>query len=172
MSTPIIALRAAAPQDRDTLANLMQLYLYDIAPYAHGGWRDLGPDGRYAYAWLDHYWSEPDRHPFLIQANDDLAGFVLVNAHRLVPAWTPARSIAEFFVLAKYRRRGVGAAAARATFDRFPGRWQVAQDTPNTNAQAFWRAVIDAYTGGAFETRLLADERWHGPVLLFTSPGV
>ena len=38
-------------------------------------------------------------------------------------------------------------------------------------AQHFWRATIDAYTGGEFETHDLNDERWKGPVLTFGAPG-
>lgn len=167
----MVTLHEVPAAERDTLANLLQLYLYDIAEYAHGGWNPIGADGRYAYRWLDAYWTDARRHPLRIDADGTLAGFVLVNAHSLVPDWEPAHAIAEFFVLRAHRRRGVGAAAAHAVFDRFPGRWQVAQDAPNTGAQAFWRTTIAAYTGGAFETRHLDDETWKGPVLLFTSPG-
>jgi predicted acetyltransferase len=36
--------------------------------------------------------------------------------------------MAEFFVLPKYRRGGVGTDAARAVFARFPGEWHVTSD--------------------------------------------
>lgn len=170
-ASPEVTLRTATDADRSTLSNLLQLYLHELAPVAPGGWNPIGSDGRYAYAWLDHYGTDPDRDAFLLEIDGDLGGFVLVNQHCVVEDWTPAHSIAEFFVLPRYRHRGVGKRAAHAAFDRFPGRWQVAQDDPNETAQAFWRATIDAYTGGSFETRVLDDESWRGPVLLFTAPG-
>ena len=55
----------------------------------------------------------------------------------------------------------------RWLFDRFPGRWEVRQKAENSRAIAFWRRVIDRYTGGRFEEEVLADERWHGPVQRF-----
>lgn len=166
---PSVTLREATAADRATLDNLLQVYLHELAPVAHGGWNAIGSDGRYAYPWLDHYGADPDRAAFLVDVDGALGGFALVNTHAVVEDWTPARAIAEFFVLPRYRRLGVGRRAAHATFHRFPGRCQVAQDTPNIAAQAFWRATVDTYTQGAFETRVLDDERWRGPVLLFTA---
>ena len=50
--------------------------------------------------------------------------------------------MAEFFVLRKYRRGGVGTDAARAVFARFPGEWQTRQQFVNEAAIAFWRRTI------------------------------
>jgi hypothetical protein len=44
----------------------------------------------------------------------------------------------------------VGARAAAALFDRFAGPWEVRVLRRNTAALAFWRKVIDRYTGGAY----------------------
>ena len=68
--------------------------------------------------------------------------------------------MAEFFVMSKYRRRGVGSEAARFAFDRFPGRWEVREMAANTPAQAFWRRVIGDYTGDNFTERRLDDGAW------------
>ncbi len=79
--------------------------------------------------------------------------------------------MSEFFVMRKYRRQRVGEGAARALFDRFPGRWEVSEVPENPGAQAFWRKVIAEYTGGCYEEQVLDDERWEGPVQVFESPG-
>ncbi len=50
--------------------------------------------------------------------------------------------MAEFFVMRKYRRGGVGGEAARAVFAMFPGEWQVRQIRRNEAAIKFWRAAI------------------------------
>ena len=54
-----------------------------------------------------------------------------------------------------HSRRGTGTAAALAIFRKFPGNWRVAQDIRNTQAQAFWRKVIDQFTDGYFSGGLV-----------------
>ena len=77
------------------------------------------------------------------------------------------RAIAEFFIMRKYRRRGIGCAVACQIFDRFPGKWEVQQMVSNQRAQFFWRRVIAHYTNGQYHEVTLHDERWHGPVQFF-----
>ena len=69
------------------------------------------------------------------------------------------RDISEFFIVRRHRRRGVGTEVARLVFDRYPGKWEVTQLTRNVDAQAFWRRVIGAYTGGRYEERPRPDGR-------------
>ena len=78
-----------------------------------------------------------------------------------------AHSIAEFFVIRKFRRMGVGRSAAVALFGMFEGPWEVAQDQGNPHAQRFWHAVVENYANAGFSVEVLDDERWHGPVLSF-----
>ena len=42
----------------------------------------------------------------------------------------------------KYRRQGVGRAAAAELFQRFSGPWRVRQQKTNPRATAFWRMAI------------------------------
>lgn len=78
----------------------------------------------------------------------------------------------EFFVLRKYRRRGVGDHVARALFDGRPGRWELGQLAGSTAARAFWRATLGRYTGGDYRETQLATARWRGPVQSFVAPGL
>lgn len=80
-------------------------------------------------------------------------------------------NIAEFFIMRKWRRRGIGRQVAVTIFAQFPGSWEVALQRHNASAHAFWRAVIDAYTGGAFEEIDVHPPAWDGPVLRFLSHG-
>lgn len=94
-----------------------------------------------------------------------------------VPTWKQAQSagegdpevmdVAEFFVMRKFRRLGVGRACARRAFDRFPRCWEVREQRSNTPAIAFWRATISDYTSGRFHEEFVDDERWRGPVQSF-----
>ena len=167
-----ITLTPALEAERPILRRLMELYLYDFSEFDLA---DVGPHGLYEYPYLDHYWTDPDRHPFLIRVDGQLAGFVLVTHYNYLtgdvnPALGAAWVIAEFFVMRRYRCQGVGEAVARQIFDHFPGAWQVAQIQENTSAAAFWRRVIGRYTNQKYQEHQLDDERWCGPVQVFNSP--
>ena len=118
--------------EKDVLDQLLELYLHDLSEMTGA---DVGPHGRYGYRFLDDYWTEPDRHPFLIRVDGHLAGLAFV-------ASGAPHDVAEFFVMRKYRRQGVGRRAACALFAMFPGEWQVRQLASNAAATAFWRSVI------------------------------
>jgi predicted acetyltransferase/CYTH domain-containing protein len=131
-SVPSVELVVVTEKDRSVLRRLLQLYLHDFSELLD---TDVDPQGEFPYRYLDHYWTEPGRHPFLIQVEGAWAGFALVRA---CPHW----DMAEFFVMRKYRRQGVGRAAAHLVFAAFPGTWEVRQLEANTGATRFWRAVI------------------------------
>jgi predicted acetyltransferase len=152
-----IELVDATPADRTALRRLLELYQYDFTEFTDD---DVGPDGRFGYAYLDAYFGEANRHAMLVKADGHLAGFVLVRRAAAVHDDGDVMDMAEFFVMRKYRRRRVGAEAARRTFERFPGRWEVRQIAANTPAQSFWRRVIGDYTGGRYEERWIDDGRW------------
>ena len=137
--------------DKHILLNLLQLCQHDYSEFDGG---DVNGHGLYGYKWLDHYWTESDRYPFLITVDRNIAGFALVRDRSELGGDVVPHSIAEFFVLRKYRRQGVGRDAARRIFATLPaGPWIVTQSLTNTAAQEFWRAVIGKYTGGRFTER-------------------
>src|SRR5262245_45965688 len=118
--------------DKSTILELLQLYMYDFSELT--GW-DLGEGGRFEHRSFDIWWTDANRHPFLIRANGRLAGMALVQSGE-------PHDMAEFFVVRKYRRGGVGTRAAHVLFAMFPGEWQVRQIAANTGATAFWRRTI------------------------------
>jgi predicted acetyltransferase len=127
-----VEIEPVALADKSVLRRLLEFYVYDYSEYM--GW-DTDEHGAFGYRHLDHYWTDADRHPFFIRVDGRLAGFALVRAG------TP-HDMAEFFVMRKYRRTGVGIRAARMVFERFPGAWQVRQLAENTDGTAFWRSAI------------------------------
>ncbi|MCL6596067.1 MAG: GNAT family N-acetyltransferase [Firmicutes bacterium] len=148
-------------EDRSVLRNLVGLYLYDLSEYTGP---DVNEHGLYEYPRLDQYWLDESCHPLLIRVDGRIAGFVLVHQHDLLQE--RRHVVAEFFVMRKYRRRGVGTRAARLVFDAFPGPWEVSELPENEPAQAFWRRVIAALTDGAY-TETVVDGR---PVQYFDYP--
>ena len=160
-----VDLREAEPGEVPVLRRLMQLYLYELGTL--DGW-DIGADGLYGDAQrIENFWTEPERRSYLVRVDGALAGFALVRRGTRF-AGPAAHQISEFFILAKHRRRGIGAEVARRLFDRFPGRWEVAQMLSNGPAQAFWRVVIGRYTDGRFEDGERSLGTWRGRVQHFT----
>ncbi len=139
---------------RPAVANLLQLYLRDFSEFAtvgtpHG---EVDAEGRFPYVGLDSYWREDGRVALTIEADARLAGFALINR------WSALNrpldhSVAEFFVLRKYRRHRVGSRAAKLLFERFPGRWEAPIAWYNQPALAFWRAAVAPCADGGIEER-------------------
>ena len=141
-----VALHEATEEDLAVARNLVPYYVYDMSEYL--GWA-CTPDGRFdGCDMLPTYWSEPGKHAFMLRAGGEPAGFALVRGNHEEEDLD--YTIGEFFVLRKFRRRGVGERIARQLSDMFRGRWKVAQLMRNTPAIAFWRKVIGRYTDGAF----------------------
>ena len=122
----------ARDDDRTIVRNLLQLYIYDFSEF-NGG--DVNPHGEYSHRYFDEYWIDSDRKAFLFQVNGAWAGFALVFTGE-------PRDIAEFFVMRKYRRSGVGVRAASFLFEHLPGSWTVRQQLTNPSATRFWRKAI------------------------------
>ena len=154
----VVTVTRAAAAHKPALAHLMQLYLHDLSEFDDD---DVRADGTFSNAYLDLYWQEPGRHPFRILCDGAWAGFALV---RDLPEGV--HEMAEFFILRKFRRAGVGATAATHLFRHFGGGWHVAQEADNHPAQAFWRRVIGDVTGGRFEDTW-SDARPSGPMQIF-----
>jgi predicted acetyltransferase len=153
------------PNDEPALSRLMQLYAYDFSEFAG---LDVGDDALFHVGdALSRCWSEPRRHTFWCRVDGHLAGFVLLDERSRLTGDPEVMDVAEFFVMRKYRRKGVGSMCAAHAFDLFPRRWEVRQQANNAAATAFWRKAIHRYTGGRFQETLFDDERWHGPVQSF-----
>jgi predicted acetyltransferase len=151
-------------RERPVLRRLIDLYVYDFSEFMG---LDVEEDGRFAFHELSPYWTDPWRHPFFARVNGKLAGFVLVHDRSRLSGADGVHDMAEFFILRKYRRQGLGEQVAREIFDRFPGAWEIRQQPSNAGALAFWRRVIDRYTRGQFREVVWNDQAWQGPVQFF-----
>ena len=133
----------AGPAERGVLENLFQLYIHDFSQFWAGEARgELQNDGRFeAYPGLDAYWRDAGHYPVLVRKSGHLVGFALVRA-LTAPVLRGAHEMAEFFVVRKHRRTGIGAAAAARIYGDYPGAWETYVARRNTGALAFWRGVI------------------------------
>ena len=136
-----IEILPAQVEDKPVLQHLLQLCLHD---YSEFNGKEVNAHGLFDYPYLDYYWTEPGRYPFLVRVEGTLAGFVLVRQVELDAAG-PLWQMAEFFILRKYRRQGIGREVVHRVFNRFEGRWQVTQEEGNLPAQLFWQRVMEDY---------------------------
>ena len=159
-----LEMQTALVTDKPVLRNLLQLCLHD---YSEFNGEDVDEHGLFRYDYLDDYWNNPGRYPFLVRVGSKLAGFVLVGQLDLNQM---EYHISEFHILRKYRGCGLGRQVAFWVFDHFPGDWIVSQETCNLPAQAFWRRIIAQYTNGNFIDGFRDDSDWRGPTQFFHSP--
>jgi predicted acetyltransferase len=144
-----LVIKKAELKDKETIKNLMQFYFYDFSEYVEAY---VGSNGLFSeYFYLNNYWEEKERYPYLIEKDGKLAGFVLVSEvqEEEKQFW----SISEFFIMKKFRLSGLGRLAAHQVFQYHKGNWEVFQIESNKPAQAFWRKVINDYTEGQFVER-------------------
>lgn len=150
----------AGQEQKSVLENLLQLYAHDFSDFHEV---EIGADGRFVYKNLPLYWTDPNRHPFLLFVDGKLAGFAFVKRGSEVSGDESVWDMAEFFILRGYRRRGVASAAARMMWTRFAGRWEVRVMQSNAAAANFWSRVIDSFTGKSIRPQQveIAGEAWN-----------
>lgn len=102
--------------EKPIVGNLSQFYLYEFSQYMpslrleeHCGLYDRLPD-------LDAYWNDPNREPFIIRVDGELAGFALV----IKGTSDEPHQIGEFFVIQKFVGKGVGKTVAQKNFRYVP----------------------------------------------------
>ncbi len=144
----IFTIECAGKWHRELLANMMEKYLYELSQYENEAFDE---NGLFGYPFLDLYWTEEGRCPFLLRADGKPAGFILVNKH---PECDQPHdySIAECFVAYPYRRQGLASQAMRAVFRHLPGRYHIRFNPANQGAAAFWRKIAAEYAlNGVYE---------------------
>ena len=134
-----VELIEAGPEHQRSLENLLELYIHDFSEFVSV---DVREDGRFGYPDLPLYWSEPLRKPFLATIERKLAGFALVTRGPGLSDGSEAWDMAEFFVLRRYRHRGVGAELAQKIWRVLPGKWQIRVRSNNLPALNFWESAI------------------------------
>ena len=137
---------AAKESEKEIIRNLLEKYLCELSQYDGRG---VNAFGLYGYRYLDNYWTEKERRPFLIYTDGKIAGFALVGENPRV-FQNAKYSMNEFYILPPYRRKNFGTQAVNRLFEQFRGLWEIACHPKNAAANAFWEKLIDEYTDGDF----------------------
>lgn len=129
-----LSVTLAQSDKKPLLRFLLQEYLAELSQFGE-------VDQHYPY--FDSYWDDSQRWPYLIEINDQLAGFALVNS------WSPSGqgtdfAIAEFYILPRFRKSGIGSRAFAALLGNHPGIWELSVMSCNEAAAIFWRHALNA----------------------------
>ena len=143
-----IILKKAKFKDRKTFKNLLEKYFYEFSQYDA---LELNKRGLYGYKWLKQYWTDKNRFAYFIEADKKLAGFLLVNNVPEIAEREMDFSMAEFFIIYRYRRSGVGKKAFFEAVNLHRGKWQLKYHPKNLGSAHFWTKVIGEYTNGNYE---------------------
>ena len=144
----------AKENDKQIIFNLMQIYFYELSFFEDEFTNfKLLDTGLYAISkYVELYWKEENRHPYILKCDGNLAGFVLKKVNK-----QNKNEIAEFFVLNKYRKLGAGRFMAKEMFKRYKGMWEIRTLLKNKRAQEFWRRIVKDASNGNYEEHLIRD---------------
>lgn len=107
---------------------------------AHDYFRELLPEGPpYVPQTLDRYWTEPGRHPYIIELDGVAIGFALVWNHP-----DGIHEMVEFTILPRYRQQGFGTQAALLLFESLGGDWTLGVARLSPGGMAFWENCLSA----------------------------
>lgn len=98
-----------------------------------------------------NWWIRDRGEWIIIEVAGKPAGFAIVFDRQAPLPDGVDLELMDFYIAPKYRRKGVGQAAAKQIFDRRRGRWILYELAANIPALRFWHGFLEDYTGGNFE---------------------
>lgn len=144
-----VKLIPASLKDYPVIQNMGRFYVYDISEYLgnEDGWQ-IPEDGLYECIDFKKYWQTDDAFPFIIRYENEIAGFVIIDKKGSDPSID--FNVAQFFILRKFKSKGIGKYVAHQCFDKFKGVWEVMIIPGNTGAYNFWKSIVNTYTEGDY----------------------
>ena len=137
-------------EKKHIIRHLLELYDHDMSEWEQ---TDVNEAGLYGYKYLDYYWTEEGRYPYLVTADGNYCGFALVKTAFERPGYT----IAEFFIMRKYRKRGLARNLLEYVHKCHPGEWIHSAHLNNFVSQAMCRKVFPTLAIGGVKETILKD---------------
>jgi len=142
--------------EKEILRNLIEKYEYENSQYEK---TEVNDYGLYEYKYLDHYWTDENRYAYFIKANSKLVGFILFNDYRYYNEIEANYCIAEFFIMHKYKKMGIGKYVVKYITNKYKGKWQVGYNPNNNIGKIFWNKVVREITNGKY--RIINNNNTH-----------
>ncbi len=150
-----VQIEIAKATEKEALRILLTAYLSELRQYN----TDSIPEHRpIDYPYFDQYWLEEERIPLLFKQAGENIGFALLNDFVLCPPFDATISMAEFYILPAFRKKGIGLALAQRIFKAYPGKWEIREMEKNIISQHFWSKVIRSFTRGSFKETWISEE--------------
>jgi len=136
------SIRPATPAEKPVIEALLQPYFTELSrlPDEHPDPQD--ENGTCLYPYLDAYWRESLRFPYLLLSGNDLAGFALVRHNGF--EW----EMAEFYVKPEFRGRGLGLTCATLIVENHPGAWHIGFNRANHAGRRLWTKLPSEVADG------------------------
>lgn len=128
----MVSLSLILPRQEAQLTAMLAPYFHEIAP-------EIGIDPIKRAQQMLH---RKDVTAFWIQKDESRIGFALV-----LNLPDDRRELSEFCISPKYRRQGLGQAAARLILQEFPGRWRMGISAGSPQAAGFWGTCLSLMPG-------------------------
>lgn len=135
-------------QHYEVMQNLSRLYTYDLSDIAVrlNGYQ-CDEKGQYSES-VREYFEDPNFDCYLLKVKEEWAGFAVVKKKIQIESLdheSQMSQMAEFFIVRKFRRKGVATVAVFRIFDTYPGKWVVDVWPENRAACSFWSSAISKY---------------------------
>jgi len=133
--------------------NLWQFFGYDFSEMNN---MNLNEEGIYILpADYVEFIEDAQYCSYIIKVEDKLAGIAVIKFIKE----ENINYFRHFFIVRKFRNKGIGQSAVHKIFDLYPGRWRVSQFDYNKPAIKFWQKAIGIYTCDNYiEVRRLDDK--------------
>ncbi|MFR2534411.1 MAG: GNAT family N-acetyltransferase [Clostridia bacterium] len=151
-------LELISKQNRKVIENLFELYQYELSDYFM---EDVKENGKYEpYEYLDTYFTNATRNAYFVKVNNQYAGFILINEYTMLPRKEKTKSIAEFFILKRYRKQHLGRKVIAKILEKAEN-WEVKVLDKNKEASDFWKGIIrEKYEKVEINNREDKQEKW------------
>ena len=145
------------PDSDVLLRNLFEHYCHDMSEWFDV---DTGADGSFSYDTASVWAGEHE--VYLAKVGASIAGFAVIGSAAGWMGSIGSWDVHEFFVLRKFRRRGIGQQMAALLWNEHRGEWLVRVLEANGPAAVFWRTAISGYSGDSYkeEQRVIDGRSW------------
>lgn len=121
------------------LERLVQFYLYDLSKVSAIA---FSKDARYEYDGLELYIQDSDLHAYLIEINQCIVGFVLLNQGQYIPQGYD-HAIHGLYLYPLYRGQHYASQAMKNILEMHPGHYFVPVLQQNNEALHFWKKYLE-----------------------------
>ena len=135
-------IKEATIEEKLIIHNLIQPYMDELSKFPDDSPDYKDEDDIYHYPYLDDYWLEDTRYPYLLFRDNKIAGFALVSYYDSY--WR----MAEIFVLPEFRQNRVAFDCSSEIFREHPGIWKISFNKRNFPSQSLWQKLADNLSKG------------------------